>query len=324
MEDGLARWRERYGEGASADAASLGVLVDVLEPEQWFGPIEVLPMVSRRWHEDPVWAEALSPAAMARRRLDDAEDLPVGERFIRLMFQVDPDDLDEVGLLRYAKAWKRVENAAHGRTLDAVGRFAGVQRDPEAPDEQPDFRDCEVAVALNVSTPVALRLMDKARALSQRLPGTLAAAVAGDLGFAHLLRMVDATDELTAKQAARVEALVLPRAPRQSPGLFGQAVRRAVARVDATKLQTRHRNVNRSTDVDVTFNMGRAHLEGCSKPSMAASSRSPSSGGRGLARPPAIRARWESCGRLRCRPSPRPTSRARSHPTTRQPRTAAR
>src|SRR5262249_41029427 len=86
-----------------------------------------------------------------------AESRPVAEA-PGLLAGLDPDLLTATQRIRLVRAWNRVTAHAQGRTLAALGAFAGPEPDPAGPggivgrDGRPDFLDCEAAIALQTGS----------------------------------------------------------------------------------------------------------------------------------------------------------------------------
>jgi hypothetical protein len=103
-----------------------------------------------------------------------------------------------------------------------------------------DWVDEEVACVLRVSSRTAGDRLGTAERLVTLFPDTLAALAAGEVSLPHALRLSDGTFGLDDDITSKVEAAVLPRAARQTPGQFAASIRKAVARFDTRDQEARH------------------------------------------------------------------------------------
>ena len=87
--------------------------------------------------------------------------------------------------------------------------------------------------------------IDLARALTSRLPGTLAALAAGTISERHAGAVAEAVAPLTSPQAGEVEARVLARAGGQTVAELRRSVRREVLAVDDAQAGERAARVRR-------------------------------------------------------------------------------
>ena len=119
-------------------------------------------------------------------------------------------------------------HAAAAKTAQAA-LAAGEAADPPGYDE---FAPDELMPVLRLSKGGASRQVELAVALRYRLRPTLAAMLDGQIDVVRARIIAEATAELSATDAAAVEALVLPGAGRQTYVALGMAVGKAVLRVD--------------------------------------------------------------------------------------------
>ncbi len=130
-----------------------------------------------------------------------------------------PDDRTPGRAARHAAAAKAARAAL----------TAGEPADPPGYDE---FAPDELMPVLRLSKGGASRQVELAIALRYRLRPTLAAMLDGQIDIVRARIIAEATAELTAADAAAVEALVLAGAGRQTYVALGMAVGKAVLRVD--------------------------------------------------------------------------------------------
>ena len=127
--------------------------------------------------------------------------------------------------------------------------------DPVGPD---DLVAAEIGPALHLAPRTAAIRVRRAVQIVTRLPQTLAAYRRGDLDLGRVLAIDDATNVLTAADAAKVEELVLGRAVDQTAAELRAALRKAVIRVDPHAAEKRRkqaikdRSVTRYQDRDGT------------------------------------------------------------------------
>ena len=144
------------------------------------------------------------------------------------------------GIAEYAD--RRPDDRFPGRaTLCAAAakaaRAAGQPADPPGCDE---FAPDELMPVLRLSKGGAARQVELALALRYRLHATLAAMLDGQIDLIRARIIAEATAELSPAHAAEVEALVLPRAGKQTYIALGIALGQAVLVVDP-KAATRRR-----------------------------------------------------------------------------------
>jgi hypothetical protein len=130
-----------------------------------------------------------------------------------------PDDRTPGHAARHAAAAKTAQAAL----------AAGEPADPPGYDE---FAPDELMPVLRLSKGGASRQVELALSLRYRLRPTLAAMLDGQIDVVRARIIAEATADLTAADAAAVEALVLARAGQQTYVALGMAVGRAVLQVD--------------------------------------------------------------------------------------------
>jgi hypothetical protein len=157
-----------------------------------------------------------------------------------------PDLAELAGVVLAAQ---RVVNAASA--VQAVGLAAIAARDEvQGPDGSwvavdrgagfvGEFAAVGVAPMLGLTSRGAEERVRTAAGLVSRLPGVLAAMVAGELDGWRASIVVAETTEATATGCARVEAMVLPRICAETGGRVRARVRRALVRVDADAVRVR-------------------------------------------------------------------------------------
>ena len=133
-------------------------------------------------------------------------------------------------------AWERQARWVAARQLAALAAVAG----PVPADLEDDLETgAAVGAALGLSPRTADDRVALARALAGPLAATAAALADGAIALAHARVLAEETDSLDDATAARVQAAVLARAGRETPGNFRRAVRRAVAAADPVGTEVR-------------------------------------------------------------------------------------
>jgi Domain of unknown function (DUF222) len=151
--------------------------------------------------------------------------------------------LRAVDLLDRIVACERRVAAAQAEQLALIAQFARGR--PGLLGERlqvgaSEFAVDELAAELRLSRTAAGARLVLAVALSERLPGTAAALLAGEVDLPKVRAVADATDALGAPLALAVEQRVLPKAARQTVGQLRAALTRAVLAVDPHRAQLRH------------------------------------------------------------------------------------
>jgi hypothetical protein len=163
-------------------------------------------------------------------------------------------DDELVGAIR---AWNRVQAHAAARKYAAVAELirrrpaegARPQGQARLPREWDEFTADELADALAESRQRAGDVLELARDLAARLPGTAAALRSGTLSEYKALIIARACELLDPEQARAAEALVLGRAGKLTPGGLRAAIARAVMTVAPDKARKRREAAARDARV---------------------------------------------------------------------------
>ncbi len=154
-------------------------------------------------------------------------------------------------------AWDRLESHAAARKLAAAAALSRRRPPLETSSSgQPagtggeDFAADELAHVLAVSRREAAGLLTVAEALEGKLPGTRALLRDGIITAAKAKMIVSHTALLTEREAAAVEALVLGRAGRITPGSLREALARAVLEVAPQKARERREQAAKRARVE--------------------------------------------------------------------------
>jgi hypothetical protein len=124
---------------------------------------------------------------------------------------------------------------------------AGAPVDPPGCDE---FTADELMPVLRLSKGGVQRQVGLALALRYRLRATLAALLDGQIDVIRARIIAEATDDLSPDDAAAVEALVLPRAGRQTYVALGLAIGKAVVQVDPAGAMKRRKRGEKQARVE--------------------------------------------------------------------------
>ncbi len=178
----------------------------------------------------------------------DADGLPGGGELAFLAGAAAGDDdrypgATDAELDGAIAAWDRVEAYASARKHLAIAEF--IRRNPEQGCEPADpvgmpargdeFAVDELRVLLAESKSAVERMMDRAHALAQRLPGTMAQYRSGKLRQSKVTIIVDVTAPLDEQESQAAEELVLGRAARLTPSGLRHAIAQAVMDVAPDK-----------------------------------------------------------------------------------------
>ncbi|HSL07716.1 MAG TPA: DUF222 domain-containing protein [Pseudonocardiaceae bacterium] len=169
--------------------------------------------------------------------------------------QTDPEH-GEFEALERVGGWERVIAWAQARQLREMASFMDSAQARNkalgACDSQAhDSAVAEVGLMLTVSARTAACRVGDAWSLCTRLPATLAAMESGRITLAKA-RVLDAeTANLSAEHIAAVEARVLGKAPKQTPGQLRAATRRAVLATDPAAAQRRAERARRERGVQM-------------------------------------------------------------------------
>jgi hypothetical protein len=144
-------------------------------------------------------------------------------------------------------AWDRLEAHASARKHAAVAEF--IRRRPapvcelegsaQMPRDWEEFTAAELASLLAESRRATENILDLARDLTVKLPGTMAAFRDGTLRESKVWMIACATRALDEAEARAAEAKVLDRAGRMTPGGLRAAITRAVMEVAPEKARKR-------------------------------------------------------------------------------------
>lgn len=217
--------------------------------------------------EDPAWVAAAWESAQDHEAdPDDPAWLAYEDRALAAMAQ-DEDPLAEVA--RHA----RVVSSFQGSQLRTIAAFVREQMATAAANPGPIFPAeqaaesaahsacAEVGLALGLAASTASEWVDLAMGLSSRLPATLAALENGKISLPCARVLLQETENLSATDAARVEAQVLPKSTGRTPGSLRDLTRRRVLRLDPDAAWKRRVKAREQRDVSVSPERdGMAHL----------------------------------------------------------------
>src|SRR5690349_14850537 len=171
--------------------------------------------------------------------------------------------VSEAELVGVVCGWDRVEAHAVARKLAAIAELARRSHKPE----DQEFIADEVAHALAESRSRAEVLIDLARTLRTRLPGTAAALLDGTVSQYKAEIIARATALLDDAGARAAEAGVLDRAARLTPGALRAAIARAVMEAAPEKAKERREAAAKDARVERwAEDSGNAALMGCELP----------------------------------------------------------
>ena len=155
-------------------------------------------------------------------------------------------------------AWDRVEAHASARKHLAIAEF--IRRNPEEgcepghpggmPARWDEFAVDELRVLLAESRSAVERMMDRAHALAQRLPGTMAQYRSGKLRQSKVTVIVDVTAQLDDDESRAAEEQVRGRAHRLTPSGLRHAVAQAVMDVAPDKARKRREEAAKDARVE--------------------------------------------------------------------------
>src|SRR6185437_4327329 len=155
-------------------------------------------------------------------------------------------------------AWDRVEAHASARKHLAIAEF--IRRRPEKgcepqyPMDMParwdEFAVDELRVLLAESKSAVERMMDRAHALAQRLPGTMAQYRSGKLRPSKVTVIVDVTAPLDDDESRAAEEQVLGRAHQLTPSGLRDAIAKAVMDAAPEKAKKRREDAARDARVE--------------------------------------------------------------------------
>ena len=189
--------------------------------------------------------------------------------------QAELGSLDDDALAGFLGGCQKIAAWAAGMLLDGIAEFAGRRPDdgtpgraglhaaavkkaqtalaagePADPPGCDEFTADELMPVLRLSKGGALRQVALALALRYRLRATLAALLDGRIDMIRARIIAEATDDLSPAGAAAVEALVLPRAWKQTYVALGQSVGKAVVQVDPAGAMKRRKRGEKQARVE--------------------------------------------------------------------------
>src|SRR5580692_1310765 len=138
---------------------------------------------------------------------------------------------------------ERQRDALDAEQLELLAVLAvdPVQADRELAIEKQWVRE-EVACALRIAPSTAADRLGLAEDVVGRFPGTLAALRCGQISVLHARALSEAAAPLPDEVATVLETEVLARAGDQTVGEFRRSVHRAVATLDARRVEQRHQD----------------------------------------------------------------------------------
>lgn len=174
---------------------------------------------------DERWSE-LEPSGLTMDLLMAVEDKPL----------TDDQSLEAIA------GWEKLIAFAQAAQLRHIARFAAL-RPGEEPGTGIALAADEIAAELQLTRVAANNRLALARALTERLPATLAALSRGDIDLRKAQVVCDETWPLTDEQAGAVEARVLERAAGRDVSTvtwWRATLRREVLKTDPAGAQRRH------------------------------------------------------------------------------------
>lgn len=188
------------------------------------------------WESGEEWAFAGGPDPVPDV---DPAALPASSGLaMELEYGLPPlDRQDDAALLSTIASYGRVAAWAQANASRALAEFA---RRRAADPTKHIYAADEIAVELRLSTGTAQLQLDRAAALDEHLAPTRALWEQGLLDERRVAVIVDGTRHLPVEIAALVQAIVLPRAPRQTAAQLRAALRRAIIAADPEGAEARH------------------------------------------------------------------------------------
>lgn len=210
----------------------------------------------------------------AGQRFDtEMAGLPLAEALAGV--QAGLGSLDDDALAGFLGGCQKIAAWSAGMLLDGIAEFAGRRPDdgtpgravlhaaavkkaraalaagePADPPGCDEFTADELMPVLRLSKSGAQRQVGLALALRYRLRGTLAALLDGRIDVIRARIIAEATSDLSAADAASVEALVLPRAGKQTYVALGLAVGKALVQVDPAGAMKRRKRGEKQARVE--------------------------------------------------------------------------
>ncbi|NMH96973.1 DUF222 domain-containing protein [Pseudonocardia acidicola] len=163
------------------------------------------------------------------------------------------DRTDGFECLERIGGWQKVIAWAQACQAREIAGFVGrAEADPPrgcTRAEAVDPATAEIGLMLRESAGAAAWKVDEARRLVERFPATWAVLAAGEITEYKARIIAEGCADLDDELVARVQARVLPSAPKQTPGQLRAAVRRAVHQVDERAAERRHERQRRKRAV---------------------------------------------------------------------------
>ncbi|MEX5719946.1 HNH endonuclease signature motif containing protein [Geodermatophilus maliterrae] len=186
-------------------------------------------------------------------------ELPSTDEFMAVMCP--PGSAERLALpdhwvVRLVALVERRAAALVAERADLVAQLAG-QRPGEEDGGRPvpevmdvsEWLPCELGLVHPYGERRAGRVIRTSLALTSRFPATLRLLARGEIDEARAEAVVDLLEPLDEQLAARVEALVLPRAPEQTPTSLRASIRRCIDRLGPEARERRHRQAQADADV---------------------------------------------------------------------------
>jgi hypothetical protein len=138
----------------------------------------------------------------------------------------------------------------HAMQTRAIARFAKL-RPGKGGNSVCEFAADEIGLAAGWTRALAGHRLHLTFALTERLPGTLAALERGEVDLRGAERLAELTKPLTPELTRQVEAAVLPGAAEQNANQLACAARKIIATLDPDGLKERHQARKEDRRVDV-------------------------------------------------------------------------
>ena len=198
--------------------------------------------------------------------------MPPGPELATVLAGIEPALVNGYVRVLVMQAWERQSSWAAARMYEAMSYVA---RSPECVPDSPaeltehctEFASAEVGAALTLTPWCADRELSLAFHLTERLPGTQAALVAGRISLAKAKEIADETAVLSDELARRAEDLILADAAQLTRQQIARRLRAMVLRLDPEGAEKRRREAQR--DRQVRFGpdgTGTASISGTSLP----------------------------------------------------------
>ena len=194
---------------------------------------------------------ALHVGALDVQALDDTAP---GPALAEMLAGVDTRFLNGHARVSVMRAWDRLSSWASAQMYEAMSHVA---RSPECmPDSSAEltehfteFASAEVGAALTLSPGSADRELSFAYHLTERLPGTRAALMAGRISLAKAKEIADETSVLSAELARAAEEFVLAHASDLTRQQIARRLRAKVIQLDPEGAEERRQEAQRERQV---------------------------------------------------------------------------